>query len=78
MPMNASDPCFDVFYDFEEYLLKTFPVLYVCTAAVADGEPQDDEVRARQCARPPVHLAGQQSGSQAYCEYLWQRNTTSR
>lgn len=29
MPMNASDPRFDVFYDFEEYLRHTFPILYV-------------------------------------------------
>lgn len=32
MPMNASDPRFDVFYDLEAYLRKTFPALSVIHA----------------------------------------------
>ena len=28
MPMNASDPRFDVFYEFEAYLRETFPLFH--------------------------------------------------
>ncbi|BEJ12254.1 hypothetical protein CspHIS471_0207140 [Cutaneotrichosporon sp. HIS471] len=31
MPMNASDPVFDVFYQFEEYLRTTFPLFHKAT-----------------------------------------------
>ncbi|BEI97127.1 hypothetical protein CcaverHIS631_0207160 [Cutaneotrichosporon cavernicola] len=31
MPMNASDPVFDVFYEFEEYLRTTFPLFHKAT-----------------------------------------------
>ncbi len=31
MPMNASDPSFDVFYDFEDYLRTTFPLFVKAT-----------------------------------------------
>ncbi|CAK9783828.1 carboxypeptidase S [Cutaneotrichosporon oleaginosum] len=31
MPMNASDPSFDVFYDFEEHLRTTYPLFHKAT-----------------------------------------------
>lgn len=42
--MNASDPRFDVFYDFEEYLRQIFPALYVFTLTKLTGQSQGDEV----------------------------------
>lgn len=31
MPMNASDPVFDVFYEFEEHLRTTYPLFHRAT-----------------------------------------------